>query len=609
MIYNYQKNKPGSINNNFIKSIFEDKDGNLWVGTNGGGLNKINKETGFFDHYQSYPEKSDSLSNNMVYSFLEDKVGDFWVGTRGGGLNKFDRQSGVFKHYKNIKNDPLSLSNNFVRPICEDSYGNLWIGTYGSGMDKFDKKSETFINYQNHVDDITSISNNYIEVIFQDSRQKLWIGTRGGGLNLYNYETKTFTHFKNENNNTESLSHNFVKTIIEDSKGNLWIGTAGGFNKYDHKTNSFQNYKNQLNDPESLSNDSVYFLFEDSKNDIWIGTAGGGLNRFNKNKNTFTSFMKEDGLSNNVIYGILEDEKGLLWISTNNGLSKFNPETIEFTNYNKKDGLQDNEFNRGACYKDRNGVMYFGGINGFNTFDPKTDSSKKKILQVIITDFLLFNRPVGIKKNNKESDEFQLKQHINYTEEIVLNYTDYIFTFEFAALNYSKTRKYNFKYKLEGLDDKWIITDHKNRRATYTALPAGDYIFKVKASDGFGNWSDKVASVKITVLPPFWKTIWFKFLVIFVIIYLLFYWHKTKLLRLSKKLKTEAAMEKYFIKHNITETEKEIILLIIDGKNNKDIEKKLFISLGTVRNNVSRIYKKLNIKSRFELIKIFKNID
>ncbi|MCP3681814.1 MAG: histidine kinase, partial [bacterium] len=410
-----------------------------------------------------------------------------WVGTEGG-LIKFDKKTGTSTLYANEANNPKSLSNNFVTSIVEDSAKDLWIAT-SKGLNKFDRKTQTFTCYTKQADNPKSIGSSFILWLLKDSSDNLWIGTYGGGLNKFNPETRTFTRYTNDANNPKSISDNTIPKIYEDSKGTLWIGTDRGLNIFDRKTQTFTRYLNQADNPKSISHNSVFTILEDTSGDMWIGTYGGGLNKFDRKTETFTRYREKDGLSSDSIYGILEDNKGNLWMSTNNGLSKLNPKTLTFTNYDKRDGLLNSEFGSGSHFKDRFGRMYFGGTNGVDEFHPDDIRDNTYIPPVVITDFLLFNKPVKISKTNAESEELQLKQHVNFTKEITLDYTDYIFAFEFSVLNYRQSDKNQFAYKLEGFDKDWVETDYRHRRVTYTDLSHGEYIFKVKGSNDDGYWN------------------------------------------------------------------------------------------------------------------------
>ena len=310
----------------------------------------------------------------------------------------------------------------------------------------------------------------------------------------------------------------------------LWIGTyGGGLNKFNRKTNRFTHYRANPDNPASLSNDYIFAIYEDMSYNLWIGTWGGGLNRFDTEKETFYQYGIKDGLPSNSIYGILEDYQNNLWISTTNGLSKFNPKTLKFRNYHQADGLQSNEFNGGAFYKSLSGEMFFGGINGFNAFYPKSIINNKYIPPIAITSFQKMNK------------EIKLDKPITVIDEIHLSYKDYFFSFEFAALDYTAPLENKYSYKMEGLDDNWIQTSSDKRFATYTTLDPGTYVFRVRGTNNDGIWNEEGKSIKIIISPPLWKTWWFQilFVLLFVILFLISYKKKMRVLFIRTRLETE----------------------------------------------------------------------
>ncbi|UCE05776.1 MAG: SpoIIE family protein phosphatase [bacterium] len=504
--YKNEPYDPNSLSNNGVRCIFEDCCGVLWIGTNGGGLNKFNRFKEKFVHYKNDPNNLNSLSNNRVYAFCQDKAGLLWIGTtRGGGLNKFDREKGTFFHYKSDPSNPYSLSHDNVISIYEDRFEVIWIGTFGGGLNKFDRETKKFEHFKHDPVDTNSLSDNVVRIIFEDQSGTLWIGTDYGGLNKFDREKKTFRRYNHDPQNDNSLSNNSVRAIYEDHSGALWIGTyGGGLNRFDRSSERFMHYKHDPANPKSLSHNNVLSIYEDPTDGgstLWIGTYGGGLNKLvlskvegsDRIKVEFTYFTKNVGLPNNIVYGILSDDQGNLWLSTNKGLSKFNPQTETFINYDVNDGLQSNEFNTGAYYKSSSGEMFFGGINGFNAFYPDRIDNPY-IPPVVITKFKKFSKIV--------------RSDISDTEEIELSYRDNYLSFEFVALDYTNPQQNQYRYRMEGFDEDWI--DAGTRRfATYTNLDPGEYVFKVKGSNSDGKWNEQGVSIKIIIKPPFWKTWWF----------------------------------------------------------------------------------------------------
>ncbi|MGD2086776.1 MAG: two-component regulator propeller domain-containing protein [Candidatus Aminicenantes bacterium] len=493
---------PHSLSNDVVNSIYEDKSGIVWVGTYSGGLNKYNPRSNKFALYQQYPGVENSLSSSDIRAVYEDRDGTLWIGTRSGGLNIVTKEPGNIIPFT----AKVELPNEDVRCICEDKSGILWIGTRGSGLYKFDRKNEKFKHYIHKPDDPESLSNNSIRAIYEDKSGDLWIGTEGGGLNkLTDRNEGHFQIYKHDKKKDKSLSNDIVFSIFEDSDGFLWVGTrVGGLNKFDPKTKKFTNY---TTDNSNLNHNFVLSIYEDQKKkNLWVGTYGGGLNKMNREKGTFTAYRKKDGLPNDVIYGILEDKQGNLWLSTNNGISKFNVETRTFHNYDKDDGLQSNSFNSGSYFKNSQGKMFFGGINGLNSFFPEEINPNHFVPPVVITDFFIFNESVNPQWKSPGSP---LEKVIHEMKEITLSHEQNSFSFEFAALDYTSPKKNQYQYILKGSKDKeWKPTDPETRRATFINIPPGEYTFMVKGSNSDGKWNDNTTSIDIKILTPWWETLW-----------------------------------------------------------------------------------------------------
>jgi len=535
--YQHDPSDRTTISYNEIRAIYEDRSGLLWIGTYGGGIDKVDKEKRQFTLYEPNPRDANSLSHPIVWSIYEDKAGVLWIGTHGGGLNRFDRRTDQWKHYRYNPDDPNSLSNDIVRVVYEDRSGVFWIGTHGGGINQFDRNTEKFTHYLNDPNDPTSLSRNEIRAIYQDRSGALWIGTYGGGLDKLVPGDKpgaapTFIHYRNDPNNPNSLSNDFVRAIYEDRSGTFWIGTeGGGLNNFDRASETFTHYRADPNNPNSLNNDYIFSIHEDQLGFLWLSTWGGGLNKFDKVNVKFSHYTEKDGLPNDAVYGILEDDQENLWLSTNNGLSKFNPKTEIFRNYSAEDGLQSNEFNGGSFYKSRSGEMFFGGIEGFNAFYPDQIKDNPFIPPIIITAFSKLNR------------EVEFDKPLSQVKELKLSYKDYVFSFEFAALDFTAPEKNMYAYKMEGLDDDWVYTSSKKRFATYTTLAPGSYTFRVKGSNNDGVWNEQGASMKIIITPPIWKTWWFQSIAALLLIGLAYLLFRRRLKNIRLKTELQAARE------------------------------------------------------------------
>ncbi|RKZ79416.1 MAG: hypothetical protein DRR19_24975, partial [Candidatus Parabeggiatoa sp. nov. 1] len=527
MHYLHDPQNPNSLSSNYVMKIDQDRAGALWIGTDGGSLNKFDPQQDKFVHYFHDPQNPNTLSHNTVSSIYQDSTGALWVGTLGGGLNQFDHNRAQVTHYRNDPQNPDSLSHDEVWSIYEDRTGTLWIGTFGGGLNKFDRLQNQFVHYLPEPQNPDSLSNDKVSAIYEDKTGTLWIGTREG-LNQFDREQNKFVHYRFDPQNPDSLSEDSILSIYEDRRGILWIGTqGGGLNKFDRQTGKFVPYFHNPQNSDSISHNEVSAIYEDKTGALWIATLGGGLNQFDPKNETFVHYREQDGLANDVVYGILEDNKGYLWLSTNKGLSKFNPKTKTFRNYDVLDGLQSNEF-RAAYYKSQRGELYFGGINGFNGFDPERVKDNPYIPPIVITDFKIFNKPVTIGEGSP------LQQHISVTHEITLSYKQSFFSFEFAALNFLQPTKNKYKYQLEGLDKDWNEIGTR-RNAYYTSVPHGTYVFRVKGSNNDGVWNEQGTAIKIIVLPPPWKTWWAYTLYLITILAIILNYVRVQRQRLREK--------------------------------------------------------------------------
>lgn len=557
---------PIKLNTNIVKDVIEEKKGIIWIGTDHGGINIINKKDNSINYILSNPNDTRSLCHNSITTFFkdkngiiwigtykkginyyhenlirfkliqhkvidpslqmyddvncftEDKHGNLWIGTNGAGLIYYDRKLNKFSFYKNNPNDKSSISSNVIVSLYLDKRDTLWIGTYYGGLNIFDGKK--FTRFMHSPDNPYSIADDRIWSIFEDSKGNLWIGTLGNGLDLYDRKNKIFKHFKSGEIN--SLNSNFITYITEDKEGNLWIGTALGITVLNLYTKRNRYFSYDINNKNSLSNNNILSIYCDSRGWIWVGTREG-LNLYNNKTNSFIRFNKLNGLPDDAILTITEDNSGNLWMGTPNGLSNMiiknndiNNLNFEIHNYDESDGLQGKEFNERAVYKTRNGELIFGGPNGFNIFKPEDIKINKYLPEIFFTGFYIINKPIV--PGNKINGRVLLENSILHTKHITLKFKENIFTIEFTGLNYFQPEKNKYKYKLEGFNDNWMETNADQRKITYTNLNPGTYTFKVIAANNDGVWNEKGNEIVITVKPPFWKTK-FAFILYFIIIF------------------------------------------------------------------------------------------
>lgn len=488
-----------SLSQDAILSIYEDRGGVLWFGTWGGGVNKYDRQRDYFAYYRHDPQNEKSLSDNAITAIYSDSEGYTWVGTLDEGLNRFTRSTGQAVRYLHDATHASSISSNEIYAMHEDLSGYLWIGTT-NGLNRFDRKSSSFRHYRRDPDNPTSLSANRVYDVYVDSQNNLWVGT-AAGLDLFDRETGTFIHYRPEAGDPNSLSGAGVNSILEDHEGQLWVGTfENGLNKFNRETQQFTRYLSNPRNNDTLSNDAILSIYQDTKGRIWIGTGGGGLNLYDPKTDTFTYYLERDGLPNGVVYGILEDSSGYLWLSTNFGISRFDPETEAFRNFDAGDGLQSNEFNSGAYAKGKSGELYFGGINGLTVFQPSSINESPYLPPTVLTALTQADDPIVTNSS------------VETTYTVVLKWPKNSLEFEFAALSFDQPNKNQYAYMLEGFDSDWHFIGTK-RDGRYTNLPGGEYTLLLKASNSDGVWNETPVRIGVTVIPPFWQTIWFRVLI------------------------------------------------------------------------------------------------
>jgi len=526
-----------SLSNNSIYSIYKDSHNSMWVGTYSGGVDLYNKDANQFIHYK-HNTSDNSLSNNSVLFISQLADNAIAIATDGGGLNVFDPQKDKFIHYKHGEGNKNSISSNYVLCLQEDDKHNLWAGTVGEGITVINREKNSFREIRHDPNNPRSLSGDNVVSMIMDKEKDFWIGTYGDGLNLYDHNTGYFKHFSSNLNNAGSLSSDRIQSIYQDSRGLLWIGTfERGLNVLDKRTQKITRLMHDPYNKNSLSDDRINCVFEDHTGNMWVAT-GSGLNCWNRQTGKFSTWFMNDGLPSNIVFSILEDDAGCLWISTNKGLSKFNPVAKSFTNFLVADGLQSNEFKAHCAVKSRSGAMYFGGVNGYNVFNPAAIKKDDFDPPLLITNFQIFNQDVPIAKNDK--DKSPLKKHITETTSITLPYNHSVLSFEFASLNYTSREKKQYQYMLENFDQDWNNFGVR-RIAAYTNLDPGTYTFKVKGLRNNGEWSTQVTILQLTVVPPYWMTWWFKACVIVFSLGIIVLYFRLRIRRINKQ---KAVLEK-----------------------------------------------------------------
>ncbi|PSL27549.1 ligand-binding sensor domain-containing protein [Chitinophaga ginsengisoli] len=570
----------------FVRNFLQTADHEYWIATET-GIFIYNTLTGKAKNLRKMYNDPYSISDNAVYTFCRDKEGGIWAGTYFGGVNYYPTQYTPFRKYF-PKTGENSLSGNVIREIHADRYNNLWIGTEDAGLNKLDPTTQTFTHFLPGA--AGSISYTNIHGLLLDG-DDLWIGTFEHGLDVLNIRTGKVTRRFNMQSGLTALQSNFIYCIyhppggaimlgttrgayqydkvrndfvlfsglplvnwysclLQDRSGVFWAGTYGsGVHFYDPSTGTKGNFRYAENDTQSLSSDRVNSIFEDSGGHLWFATEGG-LCRYNSTQKSFTRYTTQDGFPSNFILSILEDKQANLWISTSRGLSCFNPRNGSVKTYTRANGLLSDQFNFNSAYKDAEGRMYFGSGKGFISFNPAEFVQNTFAGPVYITGFQVNNRELAIAAKGSP-----LQHSVTSTDKITLSYHQSTFSIDFALLSYTAPEIAEYAYKMENLDKSWTYLK-TNRKAYFTELAPGTYIFRVKARNSGGVWPATETTLVIEIMPPWWRSWWalilYAVLAIGIIWYIIRNYHKRIEAKNRRKIELfEAAKEKEVFKAKI----------------------------------------------------------
>ncbi len=573
--YQHSKEDPTSIATDDVWTVFQDSQGNIWVGTDKHGVNRYIPQSDSFEHYQSgtgrnliphgaiFDIKEDmngalwlSVFNNGVCRFSihdlkfqiyeenslapekgpgfnnlldlhEDQKGKIWIATDGGGVSVFDPETTSFHHLEHNPHNRNSLSSNSVISIAESENGDLWFGTWGGGLNKYDPVRETFIHYKSNGLNKGDLLGNNIFDIRIDDQGILWLSVWDKGLQRFDPIIEAFTDYSLLNKKAPfKIEGKHINVQYEDKKGRLWFGGHDGLEVFDPSVMKVNSVK--LN----LQND-IYDVSETDDGVLWFATSEG-LVRYNPETSQKEIYGVKEGLPDNFISGLEIDGNGFFWLGTRKGLSKFDPRTKKVENFGISDGLQGWEFNRFSHLKSRDGILYFGGTKGLNIFNPEHYYKNTRVPRVEITDLELFQKSVVI------SDDGFLPEKVGAMKEIHLSHEQRDIAFSFTALDFSAPEKNQFKYMLEGFDQDWNLVGSEYRRARYTNLAPGDYVFKVMAANNDGIWNNEGTSLAVIITPPWWDTFVVKASSIILIAGLAYGFHW---FRCSHNLKREKELE------------------------------------------------------------------
>ncbi|MBP1838934.1 ligand-binding sensor domain-containing protein [Formosa algae] len=492
--------------------VIEDNYGNMWFGTEGEGV----------FHYNKFQKKFDSFKVNLKDLYGDERISVFpiqkendstlWLGTYAGTVS-YNLKTGASKLYNTGKGG-------ITYDFCKDKNGTLWAGGITDGLMKYDAITDRFKQWK-HTASENSLTDNEVLNIIPVSKEKLWVCTWSGGINEFDIATETFTKLAFNGTQIDR-----ARTSIIDSKNHIWLGTDNGLYEIESKK-IIRHITETAKGDLQLTNNRIFSISEDHKGNLWVGTASG-LTYINTKTQTSTLYYKQKGFPNDFVYGIVTDANHKVWMSTNFGLSVFNPIDKSFTNYTKEDGLQDNEFNGKSFFKDDQGILYFGGIDGFNIINTNQIIDNPYLPNVSLESVELFNQPIENNEMFKDTLIFKSKENV--------------LTFNFSAIHYLNPNKCLYQYKLEDFDDNWSPVSKKNN-VTYTNLNPGHYTLKIKASNDVGKWNPKLKTVHLIIVPPWYLKPEFKvlFIGVFLLSGILFYLFKTSKLK-RDKLKLEGVI-------------------------------------------------------------------
>ena len=548
-LYNGSENKI-EIVENFISVTLtcfykDDKQGTLFFGTFGGGFYKYQPLCGKFEkhtEFVNYSDKTDTILLSSISGILEDNRNNLWISSLDKGIIRYNLTTKTYNQIVNTENRAVGQAIQVGNVLCIASYGT---GLYSYNMDSGKLKS-----YFNDVNDTTSLKNNWIGNIIYDGNNLLWLATQSGLCN-FDLTTEKFRQFnsvKNDGNSITSAQTWSLKIIDKE----LWILNVEDIVVMNLENETLRTYPNFSKDSTGILGSMSFCVIADKKdsNLLWFATDLG-LAVLNRKTDKFDYYTIEDGIANDFVYAIIQAENGDLWLSTNKGISRFDYITHEFENFDKSDGLQDDEFNSGAYFQAKDGKMYFGGLQGFNAFYPEKILKDTIPPQTVITKFKIFNKEIGIlpfsksdlleKINGSEiirdGKDYYLSQVITYANEITISYLEKVISFEYAGIHFNSPEKITYKYILENFEEEWNYVDNI-KFATYTNLPAGEYIFKVTSANSDGVWNENYTQIKLIVTPPFWERWWFRITVLLVIITIIILYIKIREKNLIEQKRT-----------------------------------------------------------------------
>ncbi len=524
-------------NRSFVNGV----DNTFWIASYKGVFVFDVAQKKYVQNIHHDPNDNFSLSDNSVHSMLVTDQGDRWVGTYSGGLNYYSPYKKAFELHRHSLESPSSLNSNIINEFIEGPNGKIFIATSRGGLNIWDEKNQT---YQH------AITDKNIRHMFYDRNEQLWLGTLFNGLIKIDPETlEPFFYRKSAPKATEQIDKNNSTgaVFLEDQTGQFWVGSWNAIYQYIADLDEFEEYqypiaeqwvehtlrdmievdneiwvasetgiqifyKNKKHfgkvllhikgDKRSLPSNHITYFTKDNNGQIWVASYGG-ISQYHPEDQSFTNYDISDGLPSNMVLCMLVDANNNLWLSTSKGLAMFNQVNKKIKIFDQSNNLQSSAFRDGACLACEDGDFIFGGINGFNKFDPTEIHEDSSLLKTVFTDLLLFNQEI------EPGNHSIIKKNLRYLDTLVLNYDQNVLSIGYTAADYFDQAKTHYSYTMEGFEDNWNEVG-STRLATYTNLSPGTYTFRVKAANANGDYNPDETSLTIVIIPPFWKTAWFQ---------------------------------------------------------------------------------------------------
>jgi signal transduction histidine kinase/DNA-binding response OmpR family regulator/ligand-binding sensor domain-containing protein len=579
-LFTKQDANPSSLESNTILNISEDNHKNIWISANYGKLNILHLNNTNI----GYHEGSSNKTPQRILSILKSSKDILWIGTDGSGLTKVstnakDELTSESQYLKNI-----DVNNKYyVQTIIEDANANIWFGTYKNGLFFHDTKKNTFQNIA--IINSKKQEGTDVRTIFKDSKNRIWVGSNTS-LNVYSSALNLLAVF---DVNTHTLEGSVLQSIIEDQNGTIWFGTKKNLFILKENLINLQNstFSKQFNDASTHKIKGVIHIANGNPNELWLISNEGKLFNYNTQSKTYRTFEHIESFNDVIITAVIADDSKL-WLSSNNGIICLNIKTNITETYYNTDGLQDNMFLPRSAFKDSQGILYFGNTKGVNFFNPKTLDKKISAAKIYINDVEILNQPI------ETLIPLQVTTGIYNLKSLDLKDTQSSFSFRFSAIDNILNPKYYYAFRLKGFDKEWI-TNHSERLATYTNIPAGDYTFEVKASTQTNSWDIETKKINVHIAQPYWnKPVAYVLylLVLLLIIYAIRHWYALKKKLLLEKVNHKKENELHELKMNFF------------AKMSHEIQTPITLILGPIENMLSLAAQNGNLllKQRLNII-------